>query len=135
MLVSIFYIVWISYNRITFTVITYLCIYLFICLYCTPSRDAIQRVHFIELTKESCWIEVKVTKSTATHFLLVTFCSLLITFARCSLLFIVARYYSLQITVKYNSCKLKKKKKEKKEGLSVTKLHPRYFPCKFLRFW
>ena len=127
MLVSIFYIVWISYNRMTFTVITYLCIYLFICLYCTPSRDAIQRVHFIELTKESCWIEVKVTKSTATHFLLVTFCSLLITFARCLLLFIVARYYSLQITVKYNSRKLKKKKGKKRRFI-YNKTPPQIFP-------
>ena len=75
--------------------------------------------------------------------LLVTFCSLLVNFysllvARYFLL--VARYFLLVarrsllfarcslLTVKLNYCE------PRKNGLAITKLRHKYFPCKFLRF-
>ena len=86
----------------------------------------------------------------ARYFLLLSRCSLL--FTRCSLLvtfysllvaryfLLVARYFLLVarrsllfarcslLTVKLNYCE------PRKNGLAITKLRHKYFPCKFLRF-
>ena len=58
------------------------------------------------------------------YFLLVTFCSLLATF--CSLLFAHCSLLFACLLVAY--CE------PQKNGLAITKLHHRCFPCKFLRF-